>query len=55
MRRRIDLLIVTNNIKTKSMETNFKEGKYFTISGMWDECIPFEGNEHLLGTREEIN
>ena len=32
-----------------------KEGKYFTSSGMWDECIPFEGNEHLLGTREEIN
>lgn len=28
-----------------------KEGKYFTSSGMWDECIPFEGNEHLIGTK----
>lgn len=30
-----------------------KEGKYFTISGMWDECIPFEGNEHLVGTKDD--
>ncbi len=30
-----------------------KEGKYFTISGMWDECIPFEGNEHLIGTKDD--
>lgn len=29
-----------------------KEGKYFTVSGMWDECIPFEGNEHLVGTKD---
>lgn len=27
-----------------------KEGKYFTISGEWENCIPFEGNEHLVGT-----
>lgn len=30
-----------------------KEGKYFTVSGMWDECIPFEGNEHLVGTKDD--
>lgn len=30
-----------------------KEGKYFTISGEWDECIPFEGNEHLVGTKDD--
>ena len=30
-----------------------KEGKYFTSSGMWDECIPFEGNEHLIGTKDD--
>lgn len=30
-----------------------KEGKYFTISGAWDECIPFEGNEHLIGTKDD--
>lgn len=28
-----------------------KEGKYFTISGEWENCIPFEGNEHLVGTK----
>lgn len=30
-----------------------KEGKYFTVSGMWDECIPFEGNEHLIGIKDD--
>lgn len=30
-----------------------KEGKYFTSSGIWDECIPFEGNEHLVGTKDD--
>lgn len=30
-----------------------KEGKYFTTSGAWDECIPFEGNEHLIGTKDD--
>lgn len=23
------------------------------LGGLWDHCIPYEGNEHLLGTREE--
>ena len=35
------------------METKFKEGEYFTSSGMWNECIPFEGNEHLVGTKDD--
>lgn len=30
-----------------------KEGKYFTSSGMWNECIPFKGNEHLVGTKDD--
>lgn len=30
-----------------------KEGKYFTISGEWENCIPFEGNEHLIGTKDD--
>lgn len=30
-----------------------KEGKYFTVSGMWENCIPFEGNEHLIGTKDD--
>lgn len=24
--------------------------KYWTLTGGWKQCIPFEGNEHLLGT-----
>lgn len=23
------------------------------LGGLWDHCVPYEGNEHLLGTREE--
>lgn len=30
-----------------------KEGRYFTISGEWENCIPFEGNEHLIGTEDD--
>lgn len=30
-----------------------KKGKYFTISGEWENCIPFEGNEHLIGTKDD--
>lgn len=25
-------------------------GKYVTSSSCWNQCIPYEGNEHLLGT-----
>jgi hypothetical protein len=34
MRRRVDLFIVTNKIKTKSMETNFKEGDVIRIKNL---------------------
>ena len=34
MRRRIDLLIVTNKIKTKSMETKFKKGDIVRIKSL---------------------
>lgn len=30
-----------------------EEGEYFTSSGMWNECIPFEGNEHLVGMKDD--
>lgn len=29
--------------------------KYQTISNAYKQCIPFEGNEHLLGTSKSIN
>lgn len=25
------------------------------LGGLWDCCVPYEGNEHLLGTKEEIH
>lgn len=28
---------------------------YVTTGGQWDMCIPYEGNEHLLGTTNEPN
>lgn len=29
------------------------DGVFFTIDGRcWPECIPYEGNEHLLGTSD---
>lgn len=27
--------------------------KHRCLGGLWDHCVPYEGNEHLLGTREE--
>lgn len=30
-----------------------KDGKYICLSWLWNQCIPYEGNEHLLGTTNE--
>lgn len=27
-----------------------KDGDYVCVNGPWKQCIPYEGNEHLLGT-----
>ncbi len=27
-----------------------KDGDYMCVNGPWSQCIPYEGNEHLLGT-----
>lgn len=27
-----------------------EEGLYYCVSSWWVQCIPYEGNEHLLGT-----
>lgn len=27
--------------------------KHRCLGGLWDHCVPYEGNEHLLGTKEE--
>lgn len=28
-----------------------EENGYRTVTGSWDRCLPFEGNEHLLGKK----
>ena len=28
-----------------------KDGNYMCVNGPWNQCIPYEGNEHLLGTK----
>lgn len=34
-----------------------EEGLYYCVSSWWFQCIPYEGNEHLLGTKSkpEVN
>ena len=33
---------------------DFNEDQYITINGYeWDQCIPYEGNEKLLGTYDD--
>lgn len=34
---------------------NMESHKHRCLGGLWDCCIPYEGNEHLLGTREEFH
>lgn len=34
---------------------NMECRRHRCLGGLWDCCVPYEGNEHLLGTREEIN
>lgn len=33
----------------------FDEGKYYTLGNVeWPQCIPYKGNEHLLGTSKSL-
>lgn len=27
------------------------DGKSVCVGGVWQQCVPYKGNEHLLGTR----
>lgn len=31
----------------------FRNSEYVCVGSHWEQCIPYEGNEHLLGTTEE--
>lgn len=35
------------------MNSKYDLSKYVCVGGHWDQCIPYEGNEHLLGTTDE--
>lgn len=30
-----------------------KDGDYMCVNGPWSQCVPYEGNEHLLGTKNK--
>lgn len=36
----------------KSKKICGKDVLYYCISAVWNQCIPYEGNEHLLGTTD---
>lgn len=36
----------------KSKKICGKDVLYYCISDVWNQCIPYEGNEHLLGTTD---
>jgi len=33
--------------------SNYANGRFVCVSCAWDQCIPFEGNENLLGTSDK--
>jgi len=35
--------------------TKSDDGRYITSAGWQTECVPFEGNERLLGTNQPVN
>lgn len=51
-----DKVLVRNDDKLKWYADIFsnkdENGKYVCIGWNWKQCIPYEGNEHLLGTTE---
>ena len=36
------------------METKNVNEPYYCVYANWNYCIPYEGNEHLLGTTENV-
>lgn len=49
--------VLVRDDETSEWKANFYSqmgafGSYECISGVWGDCIPYEGNEHLLGTTD---
>lgn len=51
--------VLVRDDETSEWKANFYSqmgafGGYECISGVWGDCIPYEGNEHLLGTTDNF-
>lgn len=51
--------VLVRDDETSEWKANFYSqmgalGSYECISGVWGDCIPYEGNEHLLGTTNNV-
>jgi hypothetical protein len=51
--------VLVRDDETSEWKANFYSqmgafGGYECISGVWGDCIPYEGNEHLLGTTNNV-
>lgn len=51
--------VLVRDDETSEWKANFYSqmgafGGYECISGVWGDCIPYEGNEHLLGTTKDV-
>lgn len=53
--------VLVRDYDHETWEANFFKSKkeicgkdvlYYCISAVWNQCIPYEGNEHLLGTTD---
>lgn len=52
--------VLVRDDETSEWKANFYSqmgafGGYECISGVWGDCIPYEGNEHLLGTTNNVD
>jgi len=54
-----DKVLVRDDIKDSKWSCDLfshknEDGLYVCIGRIWEKCIPYEGNEHLLGTTNEL-
>lgn len=46
----------TNNaVWTAALLSHLREKLFYTVSTWYNQCIPYEGNEHLLGTTNDCD
>lgn len=50
-----DRVLVRDSDKDKwlcELFSHIEDGYYFCINCGWKQCVPYEGNEHLVGTAD---